>query len=350
MKNIFSGLLLIGLLLFVFDQFANAQDEKQYEVACVAFYNLENLFDTIDDPKTKDDEFTPGDVKNWNGKRYNHKLDHMAEVISQLGTELTPDGPAIVGVCELENKAVLQDLINREPLKKGNYQIVHYESPYYRGMYVALLYQSKYFKLTNSKSYTLSLPDDPNFNTRDQLLVSGKLNGEMIHFIVNHWPSRRGGEKRSRPKRIAAAKLCRSIADSVLALDKNAKIIIMGDLNDDPTDPSVKKYIKTTASKDKLSDGTFFNPTEILFKNGIGSLAYRDNWNLFDQIILSPALVGSDMTTFKYHKAVIFNKSFLTQKDGRYKGYPMRTYSGGAYTGGYSDHFPSFIYLIREVK
>lgn len=185
--------------------------------------------------------------------------------------------------------------------------------------------------------------------TRDQLLVSGMLDGEKIHFIVNHWPSRSGGEARSRPKRIKAAKLNKQIIDSLFSEDPYAKIITMGDLNDDPTSPSVKEVLKTKENREDVKLKELYNPMEEMHNKGIGTLAWRDSWNLFDQIILSKELLKKDYSSYRFYKAGIFNKSYLANPRGRYKGYPYRSFANG-FTGGYSDHFPVYVYLIKEVS
>jgi hypothetical protein len=169
-----------------------------------------------------------------------------------------------------------------------------------------------------------------------------------MHFIVLHWPSRLGGEKRSLPRRAEAATTTRQIFDSIMAINPNAKIIAMGDLNDDPINESLKKYCKTVAKKDEVKDGKLYDPMEELYRKGIGSLAYGDRWNLFDQMIFSPAFVSSDKSTYVHYASHVFNKAFLTQKEGRYKGYPLRTYVGTTYQSGYSDHFPVYSFIIKE--
>ena len=326
-----------------------ASNEQEFLVSCIGFYNLENLFDTIDSPNVRDTEYTPEGSKGWTGKRYQHKLQNLSHVISQLGTEITPDGVAVLGVSEIENKTVLEELVATDLLKARNYEIVHYNSPDKRGIDVAFLYQPKYFKLSSSKAYEFKLENDTSFYTRDQLLVSGELNGERTHFIVAHWPSRRGGEKRSRPKRNAAADLARSIIDSIQNVEENARIILMGDLNDDPTNESVKKHINTSGNKEKIEANQLYNPMEKLYKQGIGTLAWRDVWNLFDQIIITPSMVGNDPSdSYQYYGTKVFNKTFLKQTEGRYQGYPKRSFAGGTYLGGYSYHFPVFIYLIKN--
>jgi predicted extracellular nuclease len=350
MRKLFT--LALSLLFFtVFSIRLVSQDAGEYRLCCIAFYNLENLFDTINQDGVTDEEFTPEGKNRWTPERYIEKLNNMAKVISEIGTgQYTPDGAVLLGLCELENEGVLTDLCNTDVLKDRNYKFVHYDSPYYRGMDVALMYQPKYFRVLHSASHELNIPDRENFNTRAQLVVSGILDGDTIHVIVNHWPSRSGGEKRSRPLRIAAADLTRQIADSLFGINENARIIIMGDLNDDPTDKSIKKHLNTMKDYDRMDKDQFFNPYEPLHAQGIGSLAYRDSWNLFDQILVSRSLTGKDRSSYKFYQAKVFNEKFLIQKEGRFKGYPWRTYSYGAYIGGYSDHFPVYIYLIRKVR
>ena len=338
-------LLLLSTILGV-----NGQEKKKnYEVVCVGFYNLENLFDTIDNDN-RDDEYLPESAKSWGTKRYNEKLDNMAEVISQIAIDVTPEGPAVLGVSEIENRGVLEDLAKTDALKDRNYKVVHFDSPDKRGVDVGLLYQPKYFTVTGKKSYLLDI-GDTSFYSRDQLLVSGLMNGEKMHFIVNHWPSRRGGETKSRPKRIAAAELSRHIADSLIADDKNAKVIIMGDLNDTPNDVSVTKYLKATDDKKLLKKGYFFNPMQTKEKNGEGSHAYRDNWSMLDQLILTPGLVDvKNRKTYTFYQARIFKKDFMLNPQGSFKGYPLRSFVGNSWQGGYSDHFPVYVLLIRETK
>ncbi len=338
------------ITIFLFAQTLFAQNEKNYQLSCIAFYNLENLFDTINQENVRDEEFTPEGLSKWTYEKYQEKLDKLSEVISQIGTDVSPDGAAIVGVSEIENRGVLEDLVNTPKLKPFNYKIVHYDSPDKRGVDVALLYQPKYFKVTGTKSYTLKIDGMDDFYTRDQLLVSGIFNGEQFYFIVNHWPSRRGGEKRSKPLRNAAADLNRRIVDSLLVIDKNAKIIVMGDLNDNPVNESVKDHLRAKAYTENLQEGDLHNPMGKLYKKGIGSSAWRDSWSLFDQIIISQALLGDDYSDYKFYKAKVFNKKFLVQKEGRYKGYPFRTFAGGVYLNGYSDHFPVYIFIVKQVE
>lgn len=328
-----------------------SQQKKEYKVNTVAFYNVENLFDYEDDPLIFDDDRTPEGKDHWTQEIYEAKLANMAKVIAEIGQDLTGTSPALVGVSEVENRRVLEDLLNQEPLVNKDYGIVHFDSPDRRGIDVALLYKKKLFVPTHYKAYELVIYDDQDRSkriyTRDQLLVSGMLDGEKISVIVNHWPSRSGGEERSRPKRLKAAQLNKKIIDSLFSEDPYAKIITMGDLNDDPVSPSVKEVLKAKGEREDLKIKDLYNPMEEMYKKGMGTLAYRDAWNLFDQIIVSTELTKKDYSSYRFYKAGIYNKSYLANPRGRYKGYPFRSFANG-YTGGYSDHFPVFIYLIKE--
>ncbi|HCT29153.1 MAG TPA: endonuclease [Bacteroidales bacterium] len=339
-------LVVVVVWLIFFSSGTLAQEKKQYKVGCIAFYNLENLFDTI--PGPNDVEFTPDGVNKWNTEKYRVKIDHMSDVISQIGNEMFPGGPAILGICEVENRSVVEDLVNSPKLKPSNYDIVHYDSPDKRGVDVAMIYRRDFFKVISSRSARLMVSDKPDWTTRNQLVVSGYFDNELIHVIVNHWPSRSGGEKRSEPLREAAAVLTRSIADSIFATDINSKIFIMGDLNDDPVNASVYSVLKAKGKIEDVKKGGLFNPMWKMYKDGIGSLAYRDTWDLFDQIIVSEPLLGNDKSTFKFFKAKVFNAPFITQKTGQYAGYPFRTYVGNTWQGGYGDHFPAYIFIIKE--
>lgn len=337
------------LLLWIFIAPLSAQvppTDKRLVPVCIAFYNVENLFDTIPQTGDADIEFTPSGTNKWNSRRYFEKLDRLAEVISKIGTDLTPDGPALIGLCEVENERVLEDLVRQQRIIGRNYQIVFLQGRD-RRINNALLYNPRYFTLENASSVPVIM-DDSDFRTRDHLVVTGMLMGEQMHFIVNHWPSRTGGERRSMPRRIAAAKVARAAVDSLKALNGNAKVVIMGDFNDDPKDASLASYLNAEGDISKLRDGQLFNPYVNLHLKGVGSLAYRDSWNLFDQVILSQSLI--DQNGFRFLEARVYNKSFLRQPIGRFKDYPFRSYGGGVYLGGYSDHFPAYIFLVKEIK
>lgn len=329
---------------------ANILAQKNVRAGVVAFYNLENLYDTINDPAINDEEFLPNAVKNWNAKRYQTKLENMSDVISKLGQSEGVAGPAILGVSEIENLTVLKDLAAQPSLKPLNYQIVHFDSPDKRGVDVALLYQPRYFKVTNAKAIPLIIYDDETkerIYTRDMLMVSGLFDGDPMHFIVNHWPSRRGSKDNSY-LRIAAAQRCRQLVDSLSLTDKNAKVIVMGDLNDDPTDLSITTHMNATGNLKEVKNGKMYNAMAPFFKNGIGTLAYRGQWNLFDQIIITEPLVDKRAKGYRLLMGRIFNEPFLIRDEGQYKGYPLRTFGGNDYLGGYSDHLPVYVVLVKE--
>lgn len=311
----------------------------------VAFYNLENLFDTINNNGKYDFEFSPEGSNRWDGNKYWHKINNMAYAISQFKTKTTPMGPAIIGVSEVENRSVLEDLVKADAIKDLNLQIVHHDSPDARGIDVSLLFNPRLFQLINVTNHRLTTV---NFRTRDQMCVVGLLGGKRVGVIVNHWPSRRGGEK-SVPSRVAAAELTKQIVDSLLKVDPNMGIIIMGDLNDDPSNKSCAEVLNAVKNPDKCKPGGLYNPFWKMLDKGIGSYIYRGGWDLFDQIIVNYNLVNGD-AGLKFYDAKVLNFDFLKQPDGQYKGYPWRTFSGGAWSGGFSDHFPTEIFLIQDVK
>lgn len=330
------------------------QTDKSFRAHTIAFYNVENLFDTENDPMTYDDDRTPDGKDKWTEEIYVDKVKKMAGVISEIGEDVAKTAPTIIGLAEVENLKTVQDLANDAILLPHDYGIVHFDSPDRRGIDVALLYKKADFKINSTSKHELFIYDlietDKRKFTRDQLLVSGYLDGDLIHVIVNHWPSRSGGEARSRKKRMAAAKLNKKIIDSLHANDPYAKIITMGDLNDDPTSPSVKKILKAEGKRKKVKDQMLYNPFESFFKKGIGTLAYRDGINLFDQIIVSAPLLEKDYSSYRFYKAGIYDKNYLKTPKGRYKGYPFRSFANGIYTGGYSDHFPVYVFLIKEIE
>ena len=342
------------LVLFVLCiESIHAQEKKLFKIHTIAFYNLENLFDTINDP-TKFDEFSPlMKLKANRGKAYKKKVHNMARVIADIGYETTHNKPAIIGVSEVENRDVLEDLVNDSLLRDTDYGIVHFDSPDVRGIDVGLLYQKKLFVPVYTSKHELKIYDDAHSKrvyTRDQLLVSGYLEGEMIHIIINHWPSRRGGETRSRPKRMAAARLSKYLIDSLMSINPYAKIFFMGDLNDNPTNKSIKSILKAKKDQKKVGLKGLYNPFERFYKNGLGTTAYRDSWSLFDQIIMTKPLLEKEYASLRFYKAGIFNKNYLFHKNGRYKGYPFRSFSNNRFTNGFSDHLPVYVYVIKEMK
>ena len=299
------------------------------------------------------EEFTVDGPKNWNSKKYNHKLENISKLISQIGRSYTNDSPVICGLLEVENRQVIQDLINTPALAKSNYGIVHYNSYDARAVDTGLIYQKNRFKL--EKSYTkevkLFKEDNTRRYTRDVTVVIGKLDGEQVAIFLNHWPSRSGGEAISQPSRNAAATVLKNEMDKVGQDYPGIKMFAMGDFNDDPNSPSLKKYLKAVGDPKDLSEqAPYYNPMVKLFKNGVASLAYRDAPNLFDQIIFSKSAYSTEKLTPTYSVITteIFAPSYLITPSGQYKGYPFRSWNGNNYTGGYSDHFPAFTVLQRE--
>ncbi len=348
MRNYILGILIVISINSI------AQEKRNFKIHTIAFYNVENLFDTINDVNKNDEASPIMEIKFNRSEIYNKKVNNMARVIADIGTDLVKKSPSIVGLCEVENRNVIEDLLKDKSLKDKNYEIIHYDSPDERGIDVAMIYNEDVFKITSTKSHELIIYDNKSSKrnyTRDQLVVSGLLEGELIHLIVNHWPSRSGGEERSRAGRMAAAELNKKIIDSLQGKYKDAKIITMGDFNDDPHDDSMKKILNAKKHIKDVEENGIYNPMEtILSDQGIGTNAYRDVWQLFDQILVSKPFLDKNYDSYQFYKAGVFNKSYLINKSGRYKGYPFRSFSWGSFTGGYSDHLPPYIYLIKEIK
>lgn len=317
----------------------------------VAFYNVENLFDAQKGPNN-DIDFTPEGANRWTPKKYHHKLRNLAQVIG----EIAGDGPAIIGLSEVENRGVLEDLVKESALAHQNYQIIHYDSPDFRGIDCALLYNPAIFKPESSGVVRVDLGENA-YPTRDILFATGTIDNEIFHFLVGHWPSRSGGEAASAPRRMIAAKTMRGVSDSLLSVYPGSKVMMMGDFNDDPISPSVAKGLEVKSTPENLGEKDYYTPMLRLYNRGLGTLAYRDAWNLFDMIVVNGSLLGEDLGSFKLLKdkktgdyGFIFKKDYLLQQTGRYKGYPRRTIQSGRFEGGYSDHFPVYVYITKKVR
>ncbi|MBT2621744.1 endonuclease [Chryseobacterium sp. ISL-6] len=298
------------------------------------------------------EEFTPNSSKNYNTQIYKTKLANEAKVISELGSQYTKTAPAIVGLIEIENRQVIEDLIKEPALAKYDYGIIHYNSYDYRGIDVALIYQKRRFTITNSLKKELKIFNENGKReyTRDILVVTGFLDNEKVAFFMNHWPSRRGGEAISLPKRNAAALLLKQQMDSVRTADPSTKLFAMGDFNDDPVSSSLKNHLKAVGKLKDLNESTpYLNLMYPLYKKGVASLAYRDVPNLFDQIIVSKNLISAHLTKeYSVYRTEVYAPAYLINKEGNYKGYPFRSWNGDQFTGGYSDHFPAFVILQKE--
>ena len=393
---------IISLLLVLSFSFAFSQGKKKIVGTTVGFLNVENLWDTIQSADYIDgtkaisnpafhrsvpldsikfleitdkdykgpwndealmgkkvvryqgssEEFTPKSGKNYGKDIYEKKIHNVAKVISEMGAQYTGKPPAVVGMLEVENRQVIQDVINNEQLAKYDFGIIHFNTYDYRGIDVAIIYQKRMFTPSRSYKKEVVIFNDEGRReyTRDVLVVTGYLNNEKVAFFMNHWPSRRGGEVKSSVKRNAAAAVLKKEMDAISAEDPSIKMFAMGDFNDDPVDDSLTKHLMAVEKEKDLSDEKpYLNLMYPLFKKGVASLAYRDAPNLFDQIIVSRNLISDKVgPTFTVLKAEIFAPSYLIGKDGNYKGYPFRSWVGDTFTNGYSDHFPAFVVLQKE--
>jgi hypothetical protein len=393
----------IFLLLFMFSFSFAQQKGKLRKVATIGFLNVENLFDTVPSSDyidgTKDfsnpafhrsvpldslkylettedyrgewrnenlkgkkvirhqilaDEFTTKSAKNWDSKKYKQKIANEAKVISELGAQYTKTAPTIVGLIEVENRQVIEDLIKHPLLAKYDYGIIHYNSFDARGIDVALIYQKRRFTPTNSLKKEIKIFNDEGKRsyTRNILVATGFLDNEKIAVFMNHWPSRSGGEAASLPKRNAAAAVLKQQMDSIRLKDPSTKLFAMGDFNDDPVSSSLKNHLKAALNpKDVSAETPYLNLMYPLYKRGVASLAYQDAPNLFDQIIVSGNVISDEVGKgYSVYKTEIFAPPYLINKEGNFKGYPFRSWNGDTFTGGYSDHFPAFVVLQREVE
>ena len=335
--------LLVSLFLVCFGGSISAQTTPNK--AIIGFYNLENLFDTINDPNKNDEQFLPQGDYQWTSERYLHKLDRLSQVISDMAK--MDGGLVVLGVSEVENEQVLLDLCATERLKPYGLKVCHHESPDRRGVDVSFLYNPKRFRIIDTAAFPLVVPNQPEFISRDQWLMTGILdNSDTLYILVNHWPSKSGGEKRSLPGRIAAGNLSHDIAANIFAKHPRAKFILMGDLNDTPNSKAIMECLGTKTNTKNLQPNELFNPMWKMYRDGIGSYAYRDSWEMLDNIVVSGGLVYP-ARGYKYQSAYVFRKDYLFTKSGSYMGYPFRMFAGGVYQGGYSDHLPVYIILTK---
>lgn len=328
--------------------------QKKFSVYGVGFYNMENLFDTCHDEGKRDYEFLPTGSYRWNGMKYTHKLHNMARALADLGTDVLPNvGCAFVGLAEVENHKVLDDLTAQPQLAQRGYRYVHVEGPDRRGIDCALLYNPSLFSVRTVKlvPYIQTLAKDSDFLTRGFLTICGTLAGEPVAVVVCHLPSRFSDSF----YREQGARQIRAIKDSLLREDSSCKVLVMGDMNDDPIDKSICEALGGKGQIDEVGNDEMYNPWyNILVKEGVGTLLYQGAWNLFDQILLSPNLLNrhgtKDFATLKYWKHQIFKRDYLFQTEGKYKGSPKRTTAGGVWLDGFSDHLPVAVYLVKEQK
>lgn len=312
----------------------------------VGFYNIENLFDTIDDPQTSDSDFLPNAPMQWNAERYAKKQADMAKVIAAMN-------PSVIGLAEVENKAVLEYLVAQSSLKASNYGIVHFDSPDERGIDVALLYKKADFKVKNSKSHRITFTDAPADRTRDILEVNGILRGgSEVTFFVNHWPSRRGGAEESEAKRVFVAQKLRQLTDSIFAKNAKANIVAVGDLNDEPYNKSLLTGLGAvsyaTDSIVSSRQNVLYNMGAPIKRSGKGTSWYK-GWSVIDQILVSGSFISSQNKIVSADSQVVFKESYMLFTDrASGEGLPSRTYTGEKYRGGFSDHFPIYIQLYLK--
>lgn len=316
----------------------------------IMFYNVENFFDTINDPDVNDEEFTPEGKNKWTSDKYYHKLGNVEQVLSGVASA-NEAYPIVIGLSEVEARSVLEDIVSTDKLAPSSYSIVHYDSPEQRGVDVAFLYRPDVFKLEGSYPVRAKIPDKPDFRTRDILTMWGTIEDEPFYFMVAHWSSRWGGKEQSEYLRLANAAQMRELADSVRQANPKVKVVMMGDFNDDPMDRSVAEVLGAKGKIKDLNEGDYYTPfTEVLI-SGYGTLAYGGEWNLFDNIVVSDNLINGsedclqlqESKTLRKKYGTIFMAPYLFQKEGKFKGYPFRSFSGGSFVGGYSDHLPVYI-------
>jgi endonuclease/exonuclease/phosphatase family metal-dependent hydrolase len=336
----------LSLLVFVSCSPLQRGGLVQTDKLAIGFYNVENLFDTVDDPHIPDEEFTPTSKKEWTPERYGVKLAHLAKVVDGMGY------PALLGLAEVENATVLTDFCEKTSLAAKGYAFAHFDSPDERGIDVALLFQKKYFKILHAEPLAIHFSaevaqGDPNPATRDILFVQGILpKKDTLYVMVVHAPSRSGGQKETEPERIFVAEKIRSKADEIFSKNPNANIVIMGDFNDEPTDPSIAQILDAQPLTENIQPARLYNCFSKLDAQNLGTYNYRGNWNMLDQVILSGNLIQRK-NGLHFKEAAIFSQEWMMYEDKKYGPAPSRTYGGDHYFGGYSDHLPVMVTLGR---
>ncbi|MFD2587909.1 endonuclease [Croceitalea marina] len=308
----------------------------------IAFYNLENFFDTVNDNGTLDDDFTPDGFKRWDDRKFGIKAKKIAKTIAQIGTDDSDTPPVLIGIAEVENNDVIATLLRTGKLKGMNYGFVHFDSPDERGIDTALIYHKDHFRVIEAQTIPLLITNENGLRdfTRDILYVQGQLHEEVVHVFVNHWPSRRDGADLTSYKRVAAANTILRKLDELSATTDITNVIVMGDFNDDPNSDSIKRLMESDR---------FINPMQQLLSPASGSANYKGEWSLFDQILISHSFLNYEKGTHSFKKAEIYAPKFLKEWKGKYKGNPFRTFAGKKYLGGYSDHFPVYIILKNNL-
>jgi hypothetical protein len=350
-KNIFT--LFVFFVLIYLSALGQNKNLKAHKIKTdkecfkIIFYNSENFFDAFDDPKTEDDEFIPNSKKHWKTKRYFNKINNFYKVFVSFGIQ----PPSIIGLCEIENDHVLNDLVFNTPLLKFDYHYIHHDSPDPRGIDVALLYRPDQFKPLDTQFIKIVFPFDTARKTREIMYVKGiALHTDTLHVFINHWPSRSKGQVESIPYREFAAKILRRKIDSLFLKNTNSNVVIIGDFNDEPDDSSITKVLNATNVMKPLLNSYLYNLSFAWLENvqNIGTIKFKGKWQIFDQIIVSGNMLNSSARGLKCDQgsAKIYSADFLLTDDSKFTGKTtFRTYNGYRYTGGFSDHLPVYVDL-----
>lgn len=342
-KIFMKGFILSFLLIFII---FSGQSQTKSDTYKIMFYNVENLFDTYNDSLINDEEFLPQGDRFWNANKYYSKINNIFKVIIALG-EWNP--PAIIGLCEIENKKVINDLVNNTPLVKFEYKIIHKESPDRRGIDVALLYRDELFSPLNYQAIPINFPNNPESKTRDILYVKGiAKNTDTLNIFINHWPSRWGGQLESEGRRLYVASVLKAKVDSIFSSNPKSNIVIMGDFNDYPENKSINNILDASQEFNQIKENKLFNLSSTFSKSkNIGTHKYQGEWGILDQFIISGNLLNKRNKIFTSINDIhIFNPDFLLEPDKNYFGYkPNRTFVGYKYNGGFSDHLPTYLII-----
>ena len=331
------------LLLILLCGFSGCAQKTNDHSISVAFYNCENFFDTVHNPAKEDEEFTPSGKYHYTQRVYEQKVHNIATVIQQMDGA---DGPAIIGLAEVENNTVLNDLVNQPEIARRNYKYEWFDGPDPRGINVAMLYNPKYFRILKAEPLHVDLTGVQGKSvTRDVLHVQGILYGDTVHVFVNHWPSRIGGEEVSAPKRAIAAKVNKDAIAAIMKKTPDVKVIVMGDLNDNPTDNSITTTLGAKSEQSEVAGNDLYDPWINIYKKGEGTEEYRHSWNLFDQVIISGSFLKNKDHKLHYEKAEIFKPDLIIDHYKGHEGEPHRSFVGTHWINGYSDHFPVILYL-----
>ena len=323
---------------------APAKGDRYY----LAHYNVENLFDTIDQADTEDGDFTPGGKLNWNAERLSAKMAKLTQVVGELNRN---QGPDLLGLCEVENRGVIEQWLTSLKRTRKHYRIVHSESPDARGIDVALIFDSNRMKLHSHTTAAVTLPGQPEWKTRDILCARFHFGKDKPMFVlVNHWPSRRGGQEQTDPLRAAAARVARRLVDSLHHAYPGGVLVVMGDFNDRPADAAPLNVLQSgpvcregsaTGMERAMNPSVLYNPFAEIDNGTSGSYRYKDAWQFIDHISLSHRVCEKDSwVRYIPGSAASVSMPYLLQSEGKYAGYPFRTYGGENYLGGYSDHLP----------